>query len=400
MFNCYLCREESLDDPLDFGMQSLCNRFLQTPVTDEYLNPLVIGQCDKCGLIQNIEPVPAEEMKPRFDWIVYSEPEQHLDEVVDAIIGLPGISRQAKFCGISIYDAPLLKRIEERGFHNIRQIDKLDDLGITDPIIGLETIQNRINEESISKLVEKNGRYEVVIARFILEHAHDLSKFIEGLKKLVSPSGYLIIEVPDCSLALAKGDYSVIWEEHILYYTLETFRRSFSFSGFSCLYHNSYPNSAGGSIVGVFQHDESIRPSYPGEEILKDEKQSFRKFAEDLPDRRNKLKSFLREFRRNKGGIAMFGAGHCSCSYMNLLEVSGYIDFVVDDDQRKQGLSMPGSRLPIYGSDMLLKENIQLCLLSVSPDSEEKIIKKNSSFVDKGGMFASIYPASEHALSL
>jgi len=48
----------------------------------------------------------------------------------------------------------------------------------------------------------------------------------------------------------------------------------------------------------------------------------------------------------------------------------------------------------------LIKANIKLCLLSLSPESEAKVINKNHVFLDKGGKFVSIFPASKNALNI
>ena len=79
-------------------------------------------------------------------------------------------------------------------------------------------------------------------------------------------------------------------------------------------------------------------------------------------------------------------------------EVEDAIDCVIDDNPHKRGLFMPGSRLPIVGSSALLERGIRLCLLSLNPIGEQKVIEKNAAFVAAGGAFASIFPASERAL--
>ncbi len=61
---------------------------------------------------------------------------------------------------------------------------------------------------------------------------------------------------------------------------------------------------------------------------------------------------------------------------------------------------MPGSRLPIFESRALVERHIRLCLLSVAPESEERVIERNTTFVQSGGRFASIFPASKYALKL
>ena len=43
----------------------------------------------------------------------------------------------------------------------------------------------------------------------------------------------------------------------------------------------------------------------------------------------------------------MLGAGHLSGAFINLYGLAEQIEFVADDNPNKQGLLMPGSRLPI-----------------------------------------------------
>jgi len=61
---------------------------------------------------------------------------------------------------------------------------------------------------------------------------------------------------------------------------------------------------------------------------------------------------------------------------------------------------MPGWRLPIVGSSALLDRGITLCLLSLNPIGQEKVIANNRAFADRGGIFASIFPASARGLAL
>lgn len=105
----------------------------------------------------------------------------------------------------------------------------------------------------------------------------------------------------------------------------------------------------------------------------------------------------MSEFRRNQGKVALLGAGHLACTFINLLELKDHIEFAVDDNPNKRGLFMPGSRLPILGSEALLDEDIKLCLLTVSPQAESRVIANNESYVKRGGSFSSISPASKMA---
>ena len=73
-----------------------------------------------------------------------------------------------------------------------------------------------------------------MIARHILEHAHDLQGFVDGLRGLLAADGYLIFEVPDFTASVRGGNYSTIWEEHVVYFTKATFPAVLQRLGLEC----------------------------------------------------------------------------------------------------------------------------------------------------------------------
>jgi len=75
--------------------------------------------------------------------------------------------------------------------------------------------------------------------------------FIEALKRLVTPGGYIVVEVPDCSRAMDGCDYTTIWEEHTLYYTPDTFRQTFPFAGLGVVRTENYPYPFENSLVAI-----------------------------------------------------------------------------------------------------------------------------------------------------
>ena len=82
MSSCLYC-EQTVGRVLDLGPQPVSNRFLRPEEDPEkqYRHPLILGRCEGCSLLQLIDPMPAREVVPRFDWIQYNEPEGHLDTV-------------------------------------------------------------------------------------------------------------------------------------------------------------------------------------------------------------------------------------------------------------------------------------------------------------------------------
>jgi len=397
MKTCQLCSTPEVETLIDFGLQPICNRFPRTATEPEATFPMLLEQCRACGLVQTTQPVPAAELRPRVDWITYNEPEGHLDVLADKLARLHGLTNAAVFGGISFKDDSLLRRMRDRGFAATWRLDPRADLGITESGTGAETLQDRLTPESARRVAAQRGRADVLLVRHIFEHAHRTLEFAAGLKELIKPGGYILFEIPDCEKALDLCDYSTMWEEHVLYFTPATFRQSFAQCGFSLTSYDCFPYTLENSLVGIGR----IEPNPAREPVsIQQERERARRFAGRLDEQRERYRRFLADYRQRHGPVAMLGAGHLACTFINLLGLKECVEFLVDDNPNKRDLFMPGSRLPIVGSSALLEKCIKLCLLTVAVESEEKVIQRNQAFVQAGGKFASIFPASKHALKI
>jgi hypothetical protein len=219
MTRCYVCDTETVAQLLDLGPQPICNRFPTDRAAPQYLYPMRVGQCESCGLVQINDPPPADEIRPRVDWITYSEPEPHLDAMVDRIIQLPGITPSARVCGVSFKDDSTLARFARRGFGGTWPLDLQRDLEVAEAGVGVETIQQRLTPERAARVRDARGASDVIVVRHILEHAHDPRGFLRAIRDLIVPGGYAVFEVPDCQPTLERNEFTTLWEEHTLYVT-------------------------------------------------------------------------------------------------------------------------------------------------------------------------------------
>lgn len=398
MKQCSLCRTKKVQCLLAFKHQPVSNRFLQEPQAPQYRHDLAVGQCASCGLVQLLDPVPAGELMPPYEWITYSEPEGHLDQLAGMLSALPGLTPQAIVAGISFKDDSILRRLREKGFVNSWRLSPEVDLGIGEKKAGIETLQDRLTPERSEIISSHHGRADLLILRHVWEHSFQPRRLMLALRKLLKPEGYLVLEVPDCSRTLAEGDYTTLWEEHNLYFTPPTFKAGLSWVGLEPVRLESFAAAVEISLVAIGRFRARTRGEFPEPETLKEEILRAETFAGDFPKTRERIHNLLSEHRAQGGRIAIFGAGHLAAAFLNFLELKALVECVVDDHPRKKGLFMPGSALPICGSEELLKRKITLCLLSVNLESEEKVIARNQAFVQQGGRFASIFPASQRAL--
>ncbi|MCF7762491.1 MAG: class I SAM-dependent methyltransferase [Verrucomicrobia bacterium] len=375
MNRCLVCQGSRVRQLVDFGTQPISHHFLAGSGTARRY-PLALGQCDDCCLVQLLGVISAEELVPQFDWIRYNEPEFHLDAMVDSLcLRLPP---GATICGLSHKDDSTLRRFRDRGFENTHRLD----LGIADPRAGVETIQDRLRPENL----DLREPVDLVVARHILEHSHNPLVFMGALRKLIKPSGYVAVEIPDTRLPFDLLDYTVLWEDHSLYFSESTLRETLKVGGFQCVAVTSYSARYETAVVAV------VRPGEGGGWLSMDgERERANRFAQAYPRRRNEW----RELLTNRGRVALFGAGHHASVFTNLMGVADLIEFIVDDSPNKCGLRMPGTELPIVGSERL--SDIEMCLSSLGDGSERAVLAQLQPFIRRGGIFASIFPSNPNS---
>ena len=385
---------------LDLGNQPVSNRFLKVKSPTLVPSfPMRLMQNRDDGLLFLEKPFPRKHLKPRFNWFTYFEPEDHLDDLVDRIIGLPGINNKSVFAGYSFKDISTLERFMKKGYNNQWVINPKKHLKVVDDCSGIETFQEKFSFKSVNAILKDNSRADVMIVRHVLEHANQIDIFIESMKKLIKKNGYIVWEIPDCERALNQGDCTTLWEEHTFYFTSFTFKCLLEKFGFKIIDYKSEHYHLENSIIAIVKIEQSSTKILPDKSMVSREIIRAENFEKLLIHKQNYIKKKLINFRENIGKIALFGAGHLSVTFLSIMKIVDLIEFVIDDNPHKNGMIMPIGGLDIVGSDYLHKSEIKLCLLGINPISQIKVIKNNNYFIDNGGMFASIFTGQSNSIS-
>jgi hypothetical protein len=255
-------------------------------------------------------------------------------------------------------------------------------------------VQSKITPTVAAGLRRKYGPPDLLIVRMILEHAGAPAVFLEAIRELVAPSGRVMFDVPDCGRAFDLFDYTTLWEDHTLYFVGQTFLAALTQSGFQVEWFECYLGPYENCLVALAKPAPSQDRAPLAGKDQDTELHRAAKFASEFKTRRQDVRTELEKWRR-RGKIAIFGAGHQSVMFLNLMGISDLIECVVDDHPHKCGRKMPGSRLPIVASSTLYAQDIVLCLSSLGAASEPKVLKKHEEFIQKGGVFASIFPVDQ-----
>jgi len=328
-------------------------------------------------------------VKPRFEWLAYNEPENHLDAVVENMCRQSDIDIDSRIVGLTYKDDTSLARFNKAGYKTIYRYDPALDFGVEDRCAGLETIQGVLAAAATSQLAAKHGLADLLLARHVLEHAHDPVAFLSTISNLIAPGGYLLLEVPDCTKFVGACDYSFVWEEHITYFSRETLAALIARAGLTLCEILTHSYRYEDALIAIVWNKPSNGAKRNESQDILRLLRAGEVFSQRHAEVRTQIQRRLRAWRRDGKRIAIFGAGHLAAKFINFYSIGEFIECVIDDHEHKREMLMPGSRVPIRGAAAL--KDIDICLLSLSPESEEKVMAKRHEFREDGGRFTSIF---------
>ena len=400
MIPCLVCNSDQLVTILDLGPQPVSSHFTVSSGAPVVERNIVLTLCRSCGIVQLAQPYPYNDLIPPYDWITYREPESHLDAVVDAICCLPNIKKDGVAAGLSFKDETTLDRLRGRGFSQTWVIDVHRDLGAENPNANIESVHGLLTPESAGEMVGRYGLVDVLIARHILEHAGAPQRFMQALGSLIAPGGYLVIEVPDCRANLKRQDYTMIWEEHSLYFTQETLPQVLAATGFESMGLEIHPFPFEDVILLYARKSGSqegasaeVNPSAIEENITR-----ARAYGAAFETWTARYRDVLDELTKGGKPLAVYGAGHLTSAFINFHGLADYFAFVVDDTPQKHGLHLPKCGLPIVPNSRLSTDEVSACLFGLAPQIEDKVIASNPQFTEAGGRYYSMFADSKRSI--
>jgi hypothetical protein len=398
---CRICEARAVETILQLGQQPVSSHFTTTPGAPVATRDLALGVCTGCGVVQLLDPFPFDLLVPRFDWITPREPEDHLDAVSERIINLPSVTRNACVLGLSIKDRTTLARLSQHGFTNTRLLDPGMDLGADHPHANIESVQALLTPATANHIVATYGHSDVLIARHVLEHAEETRRFMFALNTLLSPGGHLVIEVPDCTANLRRMDYTMIWEEHVTYFTADTLPQVLAPLGLECLAVEVHAYPFEDVLVMYVRKPASAQAAPANTDALHDVMRSVelsRRYAAGFVGWTERYRSLFDALTTDGRKIAAYGAGHLTCAFLNFHRLAEYFAFVVDDVPQKQGLFLPGNGCRIVAHERLCVGTAGICLFGLAPQIEDRAIANASPYCSAGGEFFSMFANSPRSI--
>jgi len=343
----------------------IAHRLLRTRDEPEERFPFEVLACGHCGLPQIVKPIDPDILYRQFNYNFSSwKPEPHQPDELDTI---GKFTKHEKVFEIGCNDGLFLTKLRERGAKVLIGVEPNPVSGKIAGERGIKVYPDMIRPALCRDAVANAGKFDLVIARQVLEHLVDFENFFECVKLALSDDGLLFIDVPDFAPGSTVGDVSVLWEEHVSYFTEPTLLALLARHGFEPVSVKKYNFSGGSLAVAARRAKQDVAPPSAPAGVGE-------RFGQRAREYGARLRPILTRARANGAEIVIYGAGCRACTFTNAHELADLVEVSVDDQKERQGLFLPGTGIPIRApEDLAAKSNPLVCLLAVNQENEANV---------------------------
>ena len=328
----------------------------------EAVYPLHAYVCGACFLVQLEEIQSPEQIFSDYAYFSsYSESWlRHAEAYVDAMTARFEFGPDSRVIEVASNDGYLLQYFVARGI----------------PVLGIEPAANvaRVAEENgvptkiaffgrdtAHELAAAGDMAHLIVANNVLAHVPDLNDFVAALGIVLRDDGVITVEFPHLLKLIAENQFDTIYHEHYSYFSFLTAAAVFAVHGL-CVFDVEEIPTHGGSLRLYACHAAAARPISDAVEALHakekaaglDRIETYEGFGEKVKDAKRKLLSFLIGAKSDGKSIVGYGAAAKGNTLLNYCGVRGdFIDYVVDANPHKQGLHLPGTRIPIFDPERI-----------------------------------------------
>lgn len=366
------CRHCACDLKLqlvDLGSAPPSNAYLteHTLKTPEKWFPLRVLVCEHCWLVQTEDPAEAHLLFDA-DYAYFSgfstTWRAHCERYVATMVTRFALNAGSNVVEVAANDGCLLECVKARQIPSIG-VEPTSGTAAAARAKGLSIVEDFFGVRMAQELAAQGKHADLTVANNVLAHVPEIDDFTAGFRILLKPQGVATFEFPHLLRLIAENQFDTIYHEHYSYLSLTSVIAIFAANGLTVFDVEELPTHGGSLRVFAQRSDtgQQTQGVVVGE-LLRREAQAgltSSDFYAGFQDRTDKVKddfvSFLLDAKRRNKTVAAYGAAAKGNTLMNYAGVRpDLISFVVDRNPAKQGLYMPGSRIPIVDEGHLRQQ--------------------------------------------
>lgn len=376
----------------------MSNAYLKPEQLDltEPVFPLDLYLCESC-MLAHIETVATSE-EIFSDYAYFSSFStswlEHCRNYVDMIAEKLQLNENSFVIEVASNDGYLLQYFVGKG---IRVLGIEPAANVAQAALGknIPTMVKYFSEETALELVDKGTRADLLIGNNVLAHVPDLNDFVRGMKILLKEHSVITVEFPHLMRLIEENQFDTIYHEHFSYFSFLTVEQVFTAHGLKLFDVEELPTH-GGSLRIYACHPEST--STPLTQRVADLRrreeafgltclETYSSFSDRVEAAKRGLLEFLISVKARGKSIVGYGAPAKGNTLLNYCGVrTDFIDYTVDRSPHKQGLFLPGTRIPIYSPERIRQTKPDY-LLILPWNLKDEIMQEMSDIHRWGGKF-------------
>lgn len=364
---CRSCGAPLTTVVVDLGMTPISNAFIRADRSSfsERFYPLKSFVCDSCWLVQ-LEDFETPETHFHGDYVYFSSFSDswlaHARHFVERAVGRFGLSGTSRVIEVASNDGYLLQYFVAKGIPCLGVDPAANCAKAAWDLRRVPTEVAFFGSETARRLRGQGGPADLIIANNVLAHVPDINDFVAGFKILLAERGVATFEFPHVLEMIRNVEFDTIYHEHYSYLSVLALEPLFARHGL-CVVDVERLSTHGGSLRLYIAHRGGATPSGSVEVLRREETAAGLNRAETYEafgDRVRKLKrSLLRlliglvEEGRSIAGYGAPAKGNTLLNYCGIGR--DFISFTVDRNVHKQGLLLPGTRIPVLAPDEIAR---------------------------------------------
>ena len=393
--NCRGCKNTLGLTFLNLGLSPIANNLLDSSGLrlEETFYPLHALTCRKCALVQLPEIASREELF-REDYVYYSSYSsswlKHSEEYVKKMVSKLDLGPSDLVLEVASNDGYLLQYFQNE---NVKVLGVEPAAGVASVAIqkGIPTIVDFFGKDLALRL-GFDYQPRLIVANNVLAHVPDIHDFVAGFSSIIAQDGLITFEFPHLLNLIKSNLFDTIYHEHYSYLSLTALEPIFSSHDLKIVDVEKIATHGGSLRVFVARKKSNWETTDSVNRTIQLESEfdpRTKLVYETLHQNSLNVKIDLLEelVRLKKEGkvVAAYGAAAKGNTLLNYAGIdSDLIQYVVDLNPNKQGMYLPGSRIPVVGVDHLYQTNPDVLL--VLPWNISTEIKTQLSDMVEAGM--------------
>jgi 2-polyprenyl-3-methyl-5-hydroxy-6-metoxy-1,4-benzoquinol methylase len=402
---CRFCSVPLHQTFADLGMTPLSNSFIAPDKASamEPFYPLHAYVCGACRLVQLEE---FESPQHIFgDYIYFSSYSEswlrHAEAYAETMTQRLGLGAGATVVEVASNDGYLLQYFTRRGI-TVLGVEPATNVAAVAVERGIPTEVAFFGEATARRLRDRGIAPDLMAANNVLAHVPNINDFVQGFAILLKPEGVVTVEFPHLLRLMQESQFDTIYHEHFSYLSLHIVQRIFARHGL-LVFDVERPPTHGGSLRVFACHASSARhdetPAVArllAEEVAAglEGDDAYRRFAHQVVEAKCALLRFLIDARVQGKLVAAYGAPAKGNTLLNYCGVGPeLIAFTVDRSPHKQGMLLPGTRIPVRAPEAILQAKPDYVLI-LPWNLQEEITAQMAAVRDWGGRFVVPIPTT------